>query len=219
MYTFNCKSRLTTPLFSSPWTTKYPRYIQLHSVASTCAGHQAAWFPRQASFPHIPQSGCPLFLLFCSLHLQFLTMTLTCVRHRVAWCSSKASFPYIPQPECTSCSQPTYWSIPHQLSFLESFAVYIQHALNYFHPRPRSRSVPSCRQSCALSPQSPLTSLKLIKTLNVSLNFSLAPTWGQSSVIPFYTFSHLNLNWAWPRFFPPPQASRSAQSPLTSLLA
>ena len=113
MYTFNCKSRLTTPLFSSPWTTKYPRYIQLHSVASTCAGHQAAWFPHQASFPYIPQPGCPLFLLFCSLHLQFLTMTLTCVRHRVAWCSSKASFPYIPQPECTSCSQPTYWSIPH----------------------------------------------------------------------------------------------------------
>ena len=113
--------------FFFPWTTKYPRYIQLHSVASTCAGHQAAWFPHQASFPYIPQPGCPLFLLFCSLHLQFLTMTLTCVRHRVAWCSSKASFPYIPQPECTSCSQPTYWSIPHQLSFLESFAVYNVH--------------------------------------------------------------------------------------------
>ena len=37
----------------------------------------------------------------------------------------------------------------------------------------------------SLSPQSPLTSLKLIKTLNVSLNFPLAPNWGQSSIIPF----------------------------------
>ena len=191
MYTFNCKSRLTTPLFSSPWTTKYPRYIQLHSVASTCAGHQAAWFPHQASFPYIPQPGCPLFLLFCSLHLQFLTMTLTCVRHRVAWCSSKASFPYIPQPECTSCSQPTYWSIPHQLSFLESFAVYNVHctynmlSITFTPDLGQDLFHPADNLVISLSPQSPLTSLKLIKTLNVSLNFPLAPNWGQSSIIPF----------------------------------
>ena len=159
MYTFNCKSRLTTPLFSSPWTTKYPRYIQLHSVASTCAGHQA--------------------------------LTLSCFRHRVAWWSSKASFPYIPQPECTSCSQPTYWSILHQLSFLESFAVYNVHctynmlSITFTPDLGQDLFHPVDNLVLSLSPQSPLTSLKLIKTLNVSLNFPLAPNWGQSSIIPF----------------------------------
>ena len=89
--------------------------------------------------------------------------------------------------------------------------MYIQHALNYFHPRPRSRSVPSCRQSCALSPQSPLTSLKLIKTLNVSLNFSLTPTWGQSSVIPFSPFLTSTLTELGPDF------SSSSGLPLCSI--
>ena len=70
----------------------------------------------------------------------------------------------------------------------------------------------------SLSPQSPLTSLKLIKTLNVSLNFPLAPNWGQSSIIPFTPSLTSTLTELGHDFFPPPpQAPHSAQFPLTCL--